>query len=251
MSVKLQALLDAPIIELDTIDSTNNYAMRLIDADTAQDGLTLIARHQTQGKGQRGKSWQDDGVDSLLMSLIVCPAYTLDQQFVFSAAIAVAIADTVQLLCENSHICIKWPNDIIVNDKKAGGILIENVLRGSKWMYAIIGLGLNVKQASFPSDLPLATSLFYASGKEIDIEQLGYLVRRKLLEAISEPKPAEEVLKEYNDLLYRKGQRQLFTEGENESYVQVCEVLPNGQLMVQHDNGSIAYYTHGIENWKW
>ncbi len=225
--------------------------MRLIDADTAQDGLTLIARHQTQGKGQRGKSWQDPGADSLLMSVILCPDYGLEQQFIFSATVAVAVADTIQLLCNNSNICIKWPNDIIVGDKKAGGILIENVLRGSKWMYAIIGLGLNVRQADFPEDLPLATSLFKASGKLIDIEQLGYLIRRKLFEFLTDAKSPQDILNDYNAMLYRKGQNQLFAQDGKEWTARVYETLPNGQLAVQREDGILENYTHGVVNWKW
>ena len=50
-------ILNAPVIELDTIDSTNNYAMRLIDADKAQAGMTISALEQTRGKGQRGREW--------------------------------------------------------------------------------------------------------------------------------------------------------------------------------------------------
>ena len=57
LPVNLHAVFDAPIVELDTIDSTNNYAMRLIDADTAQEGMTILAEQQTQGKGQRGNTY--------------------------------------------------------------------------------------------------------------------------------------------------------------------------------------------------
>ena len=81
MPVNLQAILEAPIIEIDTIDSTNNYAMRLIDADTAQPGLTIVTDVQTSGKGQRGKVWLDTFGESLLMSMVIRPEYCLDNQF--------------------------------------------------------------------------------------------------------------------------------------------------------------------------
>ena len=136
-----------PIIELDSIDSTNNYAMQLIDANKAQHGLTIVTQSQSEGKGQRGKTWLDAPGQSLLMSIIIHPKKEINDQFVFNAAVAVAIANVLQKSNHNWDIRIKWPNDIIINAKKAGGILIENILRGSRWTHSVVGLGLNVKQA--------------------------------------------------------------------------------------------------------
>ena len=121
------ALSEYPIIELDSIDSTNNYAMQLIDANKAQHGLTIVAQKQLAGKGQRGNTWADTPGESLLMSIIAMPDRAIHEQFVFSASVAVAIAKVLQKLNNNWQVNVKWPNDIIVNDKKAGGILIENV----------------------------------------------------------------------------------------------------------------------------
>ncbi len=75
------SLPEYPVIELDTIDSTNNYAMQLIDADKAQHGLTITARTQRAGKGQRGRTWQDEPADSLLMSRVVAPNLAIGNQF--------------------------------------------------------------------------------------------------------------------------------------------------------------------------
>src|SRR6202012_6126707 len=94
-------LQEAPIIELDTIDSTNNYAMRLIDADTAQPGLTIVAAQQTEGKGQRGRKWADVPGQSLLMSIITTPRQALNEQFIFNAAATVSSVETLQNGYEN------------------------------------------------------------------------------------------------------------------------------------------------------
>ena len=96
LSVNLQGILNASIIELDTIDSTNNYAMWLIDADTAQAGLTIVTKVQTAGKGQRGKLWVDNPGESLLMSIVLAPVYKIERQFSFNVAISLAIADVLQ-----------------------------------------------------------------------------------------------------------------------------------------------------------
>src|SRR5690606_38514963 len=126
LALQSHAFPDNPIIELDEIDSTNNYAMGLLNADKACMGLTIVARSQTKGKGQRGRVWQDQPGASLSMSMIVEPERGLDAQFVFIAQVALAVADALQGLDNNMDVAIKWPNDIIINDKKAGGILIEN-----------------------------------------------------------------------------------------------------------------------------
>lgn len=225
--------------------------MRLIDADTAQPGLTIVTGEQTQGKGQRGKKWADAPGQSLLMSIIARPKHLLNQQFVFNAAATTAIADTLQQLYEHWDVRIKWPNDIIINDKKAGGILIENVLRGIKWEYAIIGFGLNIKQEAFPDDLPYATSLKIASGKDFDVNAIRDALRKNILESITEWKPANEVLKHYNDYLYRGGQKQLFRDEEREWEATILHANENGTLQVQLANGRIVSYTHGVVTWVW
>jgi BirA family biotin operon repressor/biotin-[acetyl-CoA-carboxylase] ligase len=251
LSVNLKSVSDAPIIELDIIDSTNNYAMRLIDADTAQPGLTITANRQTQGKGQRGKKWEDTGGQSLLMSIIATPIVGIEQQFTFNAGIAVAIADVLLSLYENWDVRIKWPNDIIINDKKAGGLLIENVIRGSEWTYAVIGLGLNILQDRFPPELPYAGSLKTQSGKVFQISNVFNALRGQILNAVYDQADPSELLDKYNSYLYRKDELQTFSNGEKEWKGRIIAVTRQGQLMVKLENDEAATYTHGTVNWVW
>lgn len=251
MALNVKALLEAPIIELDSIDSTNNYAMRLIDADTAQPGLTITATEQTMGRGQRGRSWEGEKGQSLMMSIITHPQQPLTEQFAFNAAVTVAIADVLQGHYEHCHIQVKWPNDIIANDKKAGGILIENVLRGSNWLYSIIGLGLNINQKQFPDSLPYATSLKIASGKEGDISELIHAIRNRIFENTAIARSVKEMMTEYNAMLYRRGQLQKFGMNGESWMAQVTTVNNNGTLKVQTEDGKLHDYIHGQENWEW
>lgn len=246
----LQNITDAPIIELDTIDSTNNYAMRLIDADTAQPGLTITAREQTQGKGQRGRTWQDNAGQSLLMSIIVEPVHSLERQFLFNVAATVAITEVLQKKCENCDIRIKWPNDIIVNDKKAGGVLIENVIRGNRWAYSIIGLGLNVLQEDMPAALPYATSLYLENRQSFDIRMLRLDLRTDILKNLYDGDD-ETLMRQYNQYLYRRGQLQRFSDELTEWEALINGVNAEGQLVVQLTDGSMQRYTHGSVSWQW
>ncbi len=250
MSLNAHVLIDAPVIELDTIDSTNNYAMQLIDADTAQPGLTITAREQTQGKGQRGRVWEAASGDNVLMSIVLAPHQTADQQFAFLTAVAVAVADSLLDVYEHWDIRIKWPNDIIVNDKKAAGILIENVLKGGAWAYSVVGLGLNVLQSEFPSSLPHAISLRMASGKEFGVRDLALQIRERILMYTCQ-EDMNVLFDRYNQYLYRRSYRQRFVTGETVWNGTVVMVTKDGLLEVQHEDGSLRRYSHGTVTWQW
>jgi BirA family transcriptional regulator, biotin operon repressor / biotin---[acetyl-CoA-carboxylase] ligase len=239
------------IIELDIVDSTNNYAMLLIDADKAQYGMTIVANSQTGGKGQRGKTWVDTPGQSLLMTVITDPSRPITDQFVFNSSVAVTIANVLQQLCSNWTIHIKWPNDIIINDKKAGGILIENILRGNKWTHCVIGLGLNVSHEEFPAELPFATSLKMASGTDFKMAVLRDSLAENIVAATSRHLPGVAIMNEYNKYLYRKGQKQSFNDGNGDWDATILKAKDDGTLELQLEDGTIHSYRHGQVLWNW
>ena len=148
-------LLGAPLIELSTIDSTNIYAMAQIKAGLAKSGSCYTADFQTNGKGQHGRVWESSKGQNLLCSYIL-ELNTLDalknwtpaDQIGFSAAIALG-ARAFFAAFAGSETKIKKPNDIYFSDRKAGGILIENLVRGPEWTWAVIGIGMNINQTEF------------------------------------------------------------------------------------------------------
>ena len=148
-------LLGAPLIELSTIDSTNIYAMAQIKAGLAKSGSCYTADFQTNGKGQHGRVWESTKGQNLLCSYIL-ELNTLDalknwtpaNQIGFSAAIALG-ARAFFAAFAGSETKIKKPNDIYFSDRKAGGILIENLVRGQEWTWAVIGIGMNINQTEF------------------------------------------------------------------------------------------------------
>ncbi len=237
------------LIKLDLVESTNNYAMQLIDGNTAQHGLTVVAREQTKGKGQRGKAWLAARGQSLLMSIIVVPKHHLNDQFLFNASIVVAIANVLQNLDNELRVKIKWPNDIIVNDKKAGGVLIENVLRGSAWTHSVIGFGLNVQQASFPDDLPHATSLKIAAGREFEPDELAELLHTAIMETVDGQRDSDQQIAEYNNYLFKAGGQQAFSDANGAWTARIVRACTNGTLEVQLPNGDMATYQHGEVLW--
>jgi BirA family biotin operon repressor/biotin-[acetyl-CoA-carboxylase] ligase len=150
-------LLGAPLIELSTIDSTNIYAMAQIKAGLAKSGSCYTADFQTNGKGQHGRVWESSKGQNLLCSYIL-ELNTLDtlknwtpaDQIGFSAAIALGVRAFFAAFA-GSETKIKKPNDIYFSDRKAGGILIENLVRGQEWTWTVIGIGMNINQSAFSS----------------------------------------------------------------------------------------------------
>ena len=150
-------LLGAPLIELSTIDSTNIYAMAQIKAGLAKSGSCYTADFQTNGKGQHGRVWESSKGQNLLCSYILelntldaLKKWTPADQIGFSAAIALG-ARAFFAAFAGSETKIKKPNDIYFSDRKAGGILIENLVRGQEWTWTVIGIGMNINQSAFSS----------------------------------------------------------------------------------------------------
>ncbi|HEY2347381.1 MAG TPA: biotin--[acetyl-CoA-carboxylase] ligase [Puia sp.] len=222
---------DNQLIELESVDSTNNYAMARIHEGMASDGMVWIARHQSAGKGQRGKKWISEPGQNLMMSLVIEPfPLILTQQFLLSAAVALAILDLMKRFYDKNW-KIKWPNDIYWNDRKAGGLLVESIIIGQSWRWAVAGIGLNLNQTAFPGNIPNPVSLNQITG--INYEPLT--VAKELIPKIQEQisilhKNPDEILTAINDVLYRKDA--------------IISIRKNGELLVTklisvNSNGSL------------
>lgn len=155
---------DRAYIHLEQVDSTNNYAANLLKVSLPPDGTVITAQLQTNGKGQRGAQWLSNNGDNLLMSIVCYPSFlTQSEPFLLSKIVSLAVAQSIE---DFTHLetYIKWPNDIIVRDKKIAGILIELNWTDRKMASAIIGIGLNVNQRRFP--FSKATAIRQLTGNE-------------------------------------------------------------------------------------
>ena len=128
-----------------------------------KEGLVVTANFQTSGNGQRGKSWESSIGDNLLISIVIEPNILTKNQFLLSKCVALALYDLLTLYTDD--VSIKWPNDILINDKKIAGILIQNKVKSDKISHSVIGIGLNINQMVFKDYLPKATSILSDSSK--------------------------------------------------------------------------------------
>jgi BirA family transcriptional regulator, biotin operon repressor / biotin---[acetyl-CoA-carboxylase] ligase len=193
---------------LDSVDSTNNYAMAKVREGMAKHGMAFIAKEQTAGKGQRGKSWQMEAGKNITMTLVLNTGMLrAEEQFYLSMLISLGAADFLKNNV-GADITIKWPNDLYWRDRKAGGILIETVMQGAAWKWAIVGIGININQTLFEKHLPNPVSLKNITGRDYDVIGLAKMLYQfvmKRVESIAAQSPGK-VLEEYNRNLYKMGE---------------------------------------------
>ena len=189
---------------LQRVDSTNNYAMALIQNGLARHGISVFAMEQTRGKGRRGKEWKSNKGANIILSIVSeMQGLSVSQQFQLSVAVALACHDVISKYILG-NIFIKWPNDLFINDRKTGGILIENVIKGTLWQWSVIGIGININQQKFDQFNLAATSLKLESGKEFDVIKLAQGLVEIVLKRIDDLKKGKfpEMLKQYNQKLF-------------------------------------------------
>lgn len=153
-------------IHFDEIDSTNSY---LKNTYKLLDNFTFVsADYQSKGKGRNDRVWESVKGLNLMFSILIKDPKLLNESAFLSIMIAVEVSKVLERY-NIKNVSIKWPNDVLVNDKKICGILLEGQLPN----YLVIGVGLNVNQKDFPFNLRRpATSINNELNKEIDLEEI-------------------------------------------------------------------------------
>lgn len=160
----MRAVVSAPpgIVRLAAAESTQAVAFQLA-ADGAPDGTVVVADHQSAGRGRRGRAWIDAPGSSLLASILVRPALAPALWPAFSLTTAVAVGEVLRRLT-GLEARLKWPNDVLVGDRKIAGILVES--RAGAEPLLVIGVGINLAQREFPPELAArATSVALETGQ--------------------------------------------------------------------------------------
>lgn len=221
-------------MELASIESTNIYAMERLQANLAGHGAAFFAHHQTAGKGQRGRSWTAEAGQNIALSIIIDASFlTITHQFPVSSMAAVASYDFFSNYA-GDETRIKWPNDLYWRDRKAGGILIENLVRGNKWQGSVVGIGINLNQTVFPPLARNPVSLKQITGKQSDpvsmAKELCHCLEKRFLQL----KNGDEagLLDAYNRVLYKRGEEVRLKQGSVGFFGRIQEVTADGDLRV-------------------
>jgi BirA family biotin operon repressor/biotin-[acetyl-CoA-carboxylase] ligase len=244
-----------PFIELQSVDSTNNYALEQVHAGLTQHGQAFFAHEQSAGKGQRGHVWTAEKDANITISVVVKPTpLQLAQQFQLSACTALALREFFSRYA-GEDTSIKWPNDLYWQDRKAGGILIESVVRslesgvgsresigrrslgvgGGEWEWSVIGIGININQTSFDG-LPNPVSLKQITGLHFDTvalaKELCVTLDKYFRQLIGGDFTG--IYHQYLSHLYKKN-KTVRLKKENRIFEAVIKsVSPTGQLVVLH-----------------
>jgi BirA family biotin operon repressor/biotin-[acetyl-CoA-carboxylase] ligase len=236
-------------IYIDKVQSTNIELAMLSNHSERPEGLVLRAGFQTGGKGQFENLWESNNNENLLLSILLKPDFLeIDQVFSLNIAISLAVKDTILFFFPNQAY-IKWSNDIILNDKKVSGILIENNILEKKISKSIIGIGLNVLQQEFKNSSQ-ATSLaiqdnLYTFDLELVYDKLisclnfrynelrsGWLVKQK---------------NEYIQSLYKRNLDSVFISDQNEFHGKIIGIDSSGRLLIETEHGRQTYQNGQIK----
>lgn len=226
------------IFSFDVLDSTNSYAKNLTKTD-APHGSLVITEEQTAGRGRLQRTWSAEKGKNLLFSIILYPDFNYEKIALLPFAGSLAVLDAIETVTGLSATC-KWPNDVLIGNKKVCGMLLESMAGISVGEKIILGIGVNVNQSEFPSDLTAkATSLILESGREVD---RAVLIRAILEEIENRYRqlsffPARHLMNDWKLRALLFGKHITVMEHEFSYAAIALDVADDGSLIIETDDG--------------
>lgn len=236
------------LVRLSTVDSTNRFVRDEADVlwnDCGGEGFVVVtAEHQTAGRGQRGNTWNSNAGENLLFSILVRPDEVLvvENQFLLSQVVALSLHDAMRNYGIDT--CLKWPNDIYVGNRKIAGILLEVDYCGAFVEQAIIGIGVNVNQESFPVMDRTPVSMKMLQGRESVLDDVLATILDSFDRYYSQMCLGDSgtIATEYTRLLLGLNEQRAFVDSEGCFNGVIEGVAPNGHLLVRRSDGTLSRY---------
>jgi BirA family biotin operon repressor/biotin-[acetyl-CoA-carboxylase] ligase len=225
------------------IDSTNEEMNRLIMAEDLSEGTIISTAYQHAGKGHAGNSWQSERGQNLLFSILLKPDFlSHERAFHLSRIASLSLYDIIDNQCDGVQ--IKWPNDLLVGDKKIAGILIENMIVNQTISHSILGIGVNINQTTFELYHPAPTSLKIEKGCHIDMNSLLVEFRSSLERWYNILATGNErmIMETYNQRLYLMGVRAYYRSAAGKFKAFIRDVYPSGELVMESGKGDILTF---------
>lgn len=233
------------IIKLNAIDSTNTFLKEMTVNTVVKNATVVVAKNQTKGRGQMQSKWVSENGKNLMFSVFYeFKNLLINNQKYLNYAVSISVFEALSGLYL-PNLTIKWPNDILSENKKICGILIENSLQKSNIKSSIIGIGVNVNQEIFPSYLANASSIKNILSKEIDINTLLDIILNKLqlnIDILNREK--FQLLEErYINVLYKKNIPCMFKTAQNVLFMgKIIGVSPLGKLQIELEDGTVQEF---------
>lgn len=223
----------------DVVDSTNEEAKRAASQD-APDESFFVADRQTAGKGRRGRSWLSPGGEDIFFSILLRPAISPASASMLTILAALAGAITAEK--HSGEPClIKWPNDIILHERKICGILTEMVLNDNEIDYVVVGVGFNLNRLQFDHEIAdIAGSIRKETGKQVVRSAFFVDYVKEFLKRYRKFLHTENLapfMDEYNRLLINKGRQVKLVKKGQEMVRTAGGINEKGELIVFDDAG--------------
>lgn len=238
------------LIKLNAIDSTNDFLKKMSQNQQLENFTVVLAETQNKGKGQQGEKWLSEPGKNLITSILISNTISdIRGVFLLNISVALSIINTLETL-KIPSLYIKWPNDIMSENKKIAGILIENLIKEKGKIESIVGIGLNLNQTNF-EDLTKASSLKNITDKEFDIEDILNKIITELKLNIEKIHLNQEsyLWESYHKWLYKKGTPMAFENEQRGRFMGIIQgVSKDGKLELMHEDDSVKQY--GIKEIK-
>lgn len=251
LSKAFPLFIGKPTIELEHIDSTNVYAAELVSTGNPSEGTVIYAHHQTQGIGQFGREWSTEEGKNITLSIILKPTFIPAlYQYDLTKLAALAVAQWLENYIDK-EIYIKWPNDIYVERKKIGGILIQNILSKNVLQYSIIGIGINVNQQHFDSSIPNPTSFLLETNKEYDLIDLRSHLYSNVEQnyLLAKRKGHDQLTEAYLERLFQLNEyKPYILNGNQEVMATIRNVERQGKLVLERNGGISSYSLNEVKH---
>ncbi|HEY0406788.1 MAG TPA: biotin--[acetyl-CoA-carboxylase] ligase [Pyrinomonadaceae bacterium] len=240
-------LLRPVILRFDSLPSTNTEAARQA-AHGAPEGLCIVAREQTSGRGRQQRVWISPPGAGLYFSILLRPRLDINRWPLITLVAAVAVADALADACA-LQVDIKWPNDIYAQERKLGGILAE-MFETPGGRACVVGIGLNLKESAFPIELrETATAVETLTGRAPVVEELLPPLTRAIAEryhALAEPNGPQQTLDEWTARSSFAHGRRVRVALDKEQIEGITRGLePDGALRVETETGEIKIIRAG------
>lgn len=227
--------------------STNEEAQKLLKNNKTIDGEVVITDAQLSGKGQRGNSWESEPGKNLTFSIILKPPFIkVADQFSLHIITSLAIYDSLYSILGNK-LTIKWPNDIYYEDRKLGGILIENSIRAHSIENSIIGIGLNINQTEF--SVAKATSIAEICIQNVDLNDImeNIMLNLEKRYLMIKQNVKEQLFSQYKVRLYKYQAEHSYKDAKGTFRGKIVDVNESGQLMIETDDIIKSYNFKEVE----
>lgn len=229
------------IINIHTTTSTNDFLKNLLSQENVDNFTVIQSMYQSEGRGQRGNQWLSEEGKNLIFSILIKKKmFPVFGQFALNKAVSIGVLRFLENYF--SGFSIKWPNDIMADQRKIAGILIENSIKGAFIQHSIVGIGININQTTFGDLSQKAVSLHQLTGVDYSIMSLVPELQQYLIESVTTLNPSE-IDNQYHQNLWGKDLKLSFMlpdQSTFKGYIQ--EVNAEGQLVVKDKDGWIRNF---------